>query len=160
MDEALRLLTDEAADQGRQFSARNATHRLFALREALSLAFLTLHSFENSEEPRHKGYRVHIRLEMDKYTKTMVPTLSYWCFSPGHSMTALSEMKVGSILLTSGTLSPMDSFAEELSLPFPVQLENPHVIDTSQVWVGVVPVGPSGHKLNSSYQTRNSREYK
>ena len=29
-----------------------------------------------------------------------------------------------------------------------------------QVWVGVVPVGPSGHALNSSYQTRDSKGYK
>ena len=40
---------------------------------------------------------------------------------------------MGSILLTSGTLSPLDSFAAELALPFPVRLENPHVIDPSQV---------------------------
>ena len=29
-----------------------------------------------------------------------------------------------------------------------------------QVWVGVVPVGPKGTALNSSYQNRDSREYK
>jgi len=28
------------------------------------------------------------------------------------------------------------------------------------VWVGVVPVGPKGTALNSSYQNRDSREYK
>jgi Rad3-related DNA helicase len=31
---------------------------------------------------------------------------------------------VRSILLTSGTLSPLDSFAAELRIPFPVRLEN------------------------------------
>ena len=29
-----------------------------------------------------------------------------------------------------------------------------------QVWVGVVPVGPKGAALNSSYNNRDSREYK
>ena len=29
-----------------------------------------------------------------------------------------------------------------------------------QVWIGVVPVGPSGHALNSSFQTRDSKAYK
>ena len=29
-----------------------------------------------------------------------------------------------------------------------------------QVWVGVVPMGPKGTPLNSSYQHRDSREYK
>lgn len=69
-------------------------------------------------------------------------------------------LQVRSILLTSGTLSPLNSFAHELSIPFPVQLENPHVIDQSQVWVGVVPVGPSGHALNASYKTREDKRYK
>jgi hypothetical protein len=32
--------------------------------------------------------------------------------------------QVRSILLTSGTLNPLDSFASELRIPFPVRLEN------------------------------------
>jgi regulator of telomere elongation helicase 1 len=43
---------------------------------------------------------------------------------------------------------------------FPVRLENPHVISPDQIWVGVVPVGPSGHPLNSSYRTRETEKYK
>lgn len=43
---------------------------------------------------------------------------------------------------------------------FDVRLENPHVIDASQVWVGVVSNGPSGRPLNSSYRSRDSIEYK
>lgn len=61
------------------------------------------------------------------------PTLSYWCFSPGVSMRQLAAMHVRSVLLTSGTLSPLDSFAHELQLPFRISLENPHVVDPSQV---------------------------
>lgn len=61
------------------------------------------------------------------------PTLSFWCFQPGLAMRALQAMGVRSILLTSGTLSPLGGFAQELQLPFPVQLENPHVIDAKQV---------------------------
>jgi hypothetical protein len=67
----------------------------------------------------------------------------------------LQNAGVRSILLTSGTLSPMDSFAHELvrallaqvvnvkctlhtfyvtqHLPFPIRLENSHVIAASQV---------------------------
>lgn len=43
--------------------------------------------------------------------------------------------------------------------PFPVRLENPHVISPSQVWVGVIPAGPSGCVFNSSYRNRDSSEY-
>ena len=53
-------------------------------------------------------------------------------------MKYLQAQRVRSIVLTSGTLSPLDSFAAELQLAFPVRLENPHVIAAEQVWVGVV----------------------
>lgn len=38
--------------------------------------------------------------------------------------------------------------------PFPVVLQNPHVIDKHQVWIGVLQKGPDGTMLNSSYETR------
>lgn len=41
--------------------------------------------------------------------------------------------QVRSIIVTSGTLSPLSSFANELRLPFEVQVENPHVIGPEQV---------------------------
>ena len=47
-------------------------------------------------------------------------------------MQMLSRSRVRSILLTSGTLAPMASFAAELQLDFPITLENPHVIDPAQ----------------------------
>lgn len=43
---------------------------------------------------------------------------------------------------------------DELGVSFPVQLENPHIIKDSQVFVGVVPFGPDGTPLNSSFQNR------
>ncbi|KAK6914908.1 ATP-dependent helicase, C-terminal [Dillenia turbinata] len=87
-------------------------------------------------------------------------TMSWWCFNPGIAMEEFSRLNVGSIILTSGTLSPMDSFAQELKLEFPVRLENPHVISSNQLWAGVVTSGPSGHSFNSSYWNRDSMEYK
>lgn len=87
-------------------------------------------------------------------------TLSWWCFNPGLAMDWFSQMGVGSIILTSGTLSPMDSFAHEFKLEFPIRLENPHVISANQIWVGVVPSGPSSYAFNSSYRCRDLVEYK
>lgn len=37
-----------------------------------------------------------------------------------------------SVLLTSGTLSPLDSFSGELGLDFHVKLEAPHVVDINR----------------------------
>ncbi|KAG1346266.1 putative regulator of telomere elongation helicase 1 [Cocos nucifera] len=87
-------------------------------------------------------------------------TLSWWCFHPGLAMEEFIKLGVRSIILTSGTLSPLDSFALEFNLKFQVRLENPHVISPHQIWVGVVPSGPSGYPLNSSYRNRDLLEYK
>lgn len=40
------------------------------------------------------------------------------------------------------------------SSPFPVCLENPHVIDKHQIWVGIVPKGPDGAQLSSAFDKR------
>ncbi|XP_015746768.1 regulator of telomere elongation helicase 1-like, partial [Python bivittatus] len=47
-------------------------------------------------------------------TKKQGKVLSYWCFSPGYSMHELVRQGVRTILLTSGTLSPVSSFAMEM----------------------------------------------
>ncbi|XP_038057615.1 regulator of telomere elongation helicase 1-like isoform X2 [Patiria miniata] len=86
-------------------------------------------------------------------------TLSYWCFSPGFSMKDLVSQGVRSIILTSGTLSPLNSFKSELQIDFPIQLENPHVISRNQMTVAVMTKGPDGTVLNSSYNTRFNRDY-
>uniref|UniRef100_A0A671F0M6 Regulator of telomere elongation helicase 1 n=1 Tax=Rhinolophus ferrumequinum TaxID=59479 RepID=A0A671F0M6_RHIFE len=82
--------------------------------------------------------------------------LSYWCFSPGHSMRELARQGVRSLILTSGTLAPVSSLALEMQIPFPVCLENPHVIDKHQIWVGIVPKGPDQVQLSSAYDKRFS----
>lgn len=47
------------------------------------------------------------------------------------------------VILTSGTLSPLDSFSSELGTQFKVRLEAPAVVDTRrQVWAGVLPSAP------------------
>ncbi|XP_037666909.1 regulator of telomere elongation helicase 1 isoform X3 [Choloepus didactylus] len=84
--------------------------------------------------------------------------LSYWCFSPGHTMHELVRQGVRSLILTSGTLAPVSSFALEMQIPFPVCLENPHVIEKQQIWVGVVPRGPDGAQLSSAFDKRFSEE--
>ena len=48
-------------------------------------------------------------------------------------MRELIEEGVRSVILTSGTLAPLNSFAAELQVPFPITLENPHIIGSNQV---------------------------
>ncbi|KAH9693918.1 Helicase ATP-binding domain-containing protein [Citrus sinensis] len=59
-----------------------------------------------------------------------------------------------SIILTSGTLSPMNSFSSELGVQFGTCLEAPHVIDVDlQVLTSVISTGPDNYPLNASYKT-------
>uniref|UniRef100_A0A8C2IE59 Regulator of telomere elongation helicase 1 n=1 Tax=Cyprinus carpio TaxID=7962 RepID=A0A8C2IE59_CYPCA len=80
--------------------------------------------------------------------------LSYWCFSPGFSMQELLGQGVRSIILTSGTLSPLSSFTCEMQIPFPVSLENPHVIQRDQIFVSVIEKGPDGVQLSTAFNRR------
>ncbi|KPP74356.1 Fanconi anemia group J protein-like, partial [Scleropages formosus] len=84
-------------------------------------------------------------------TKTLVYTLSFWCLNPAVAFTDLSG-SVRTIVLTSGTLSPMGSFSSELGVNFSIQLEASHVISKSQVWVGTLGNGPQGRKLCATFQ--------
>ncbi|KAM9785914.1 regulator of telomere elongation helicase 1 [Neosynchiropus ocellatus] len=80
--------------------------------------------------------------------------LSYWCFSPGFSMQELVNQEVRSIILTSGTLSPLTSFIAEMRIMFDVTLENSHVIERDQIFVRVIDRGPDGVMLSSAFDRR------
>ncbi|XP_048464459.1 regulator of telomere elongation helicase 1 isoform X3 [Rhincodon typus] len=111
--------------------------------------------------PDNSGKRKQHRTDLwtSSVTKKQGKILSYWCFCPGYSMAELVRQGVQSIILTSGTLAPLSSFTSEMQIPFPVSLENPHVIDKHQIWIGVVPKGPDGIQLSSAYNQRFSPEY-
>lgn len=55
--------------------------------------------------------------------------LGFWCFNAAFEMRTIQSLGPRSIILTSGTLSPMDSFQAEMGVKFQMQLENPHVIN-------------------------------
>ena len=46
-----------------------------------------------------------------------------------------------------------------MGIKFANQLENPHVIKQTQIFVGVAPKGPRGVVLSSAYNHRDSTEY-
>ncbi|CAL1377958.1 unnamed protein product [Linum trigynum] len=162
-DTATKLIDiiEEAAvllEEDKQQKSQGTVCRLESIADILKLIF------KDKNNAHATFYRVHVR-EGQSYAPDVLKgkaprTLSWWCFNPGIAMEEFSKRGVGSIILTSGTLSPMESFAQELRLNFPVRLENPHVISSNQIWAGVVGVGPSGHSFNSSYRNRDSVEYK
>jgi len=118
------------------------------------------------QEDCDESYRVHVHKAVEK-RKSKDPfgggddkiTISLWCFNAGIAMEKLESFGVRSMILTSGTLSPMDSFATLLKVQFPIRLENKHVIHDNQVWIGVVDKGPCGQKLCSNFKSRNNVAY-
>ncbi|KAF9149935.1 Fanconi anemia group J protein [Linnemannia schmuckeri] len=82
----------------------------------------------------------------------------FWCLNPGVIFRPLSST-TRSVILTSGTLSPMDSFASELQTRFAVQLEAGHVVDQSQVWTGVLPYGPTRVKMDGTFKSASSFQF-
>ena len=63
------------------------------------------------------------------------------------------------IMLASGTLSPIAHLVQELMVPFPVRLSNPHIIGDNQLFAGVFKTGPGEVRLSSSFQNRNDPSY-
>ncbi|XP_024022473.1 regulator of telomere elongation helicase 1 homolog isoform X2 [Morus notabilis] len=152
IDDATKLLEEDNQQKG-----KNNICRLESISNMLNIVF-------RQDTTHAKFYRVHVQ-EVDASAPDGLRgkasrTLSWWCFNPGIALEEFPKMEVGSLILTSGTLSPMDSFALALKLEFPVRLENPHVITSNQIWAGVVPCGPSSYSFNSSYRSRDSLEYK
>ncbi|KAL0235850.1 hypothetical protein GEMRC1_002432 [Eukaryota sp. GEM-RC1] len=88
--------------------------------------------------------------------------LSYWCFSGSVVMRSLYQAennKPRSILLASGTLSPLPALKCELGIPFGVEFQGEHIVDPKRVLVLVVDRGPEGVLLDSSYKNRKNARY-
>ncbi|XP_032727772.1 Fanconi anemia group J protein [Lontra canadensis] len=90
--------------------------------------------------------------------KTAVHVLNFWCLNPAVAFSDING-KVWTIVLTSGTLSPMKSFSSELGVTFTIQLEANHVINNSQVWVGTIGSGPKGRNLCATFQHTETFEF-
>jgi len=84
--------------------------------------------------------------------------VSFLCLNPAAVFHELKTM-ARSIILTSGTLSPMQSFQSELGTQFPIALEANHVIKQDQCWVTSVSNGPSQIDLNGQYQNTNTYNF-
>ncbi|XP_063655195.1 Fanconi anemia group J protein isoform X4 [Pan troglodytes] len=90
--------------------------------------------------------------------KTAVHVLNFWCLNPAVAFSDING-KVQTIVLTSGTLSPMKSFSSELGVTFTIQLEANHIIKNSQVWVGTIGSGPKGRNLCATFQNTETFEF-
>ncbi|XP_020576572.1 Fanconi anemia group J protein homolog [Phalaenopsis equestris] len=83
-------------------------------------------------------------------------SLSLWCLNPAVVFKEIADLSL-SVILTSGTLSPLNSFSSELGVRFDTCMEAPHVINAeSQLWAAVVSSGVGNIQLNASYRSADS----
>ncbi|CAG8526701.1 10742_t:CDS:10 [Paraglomus brasilianum] len=158
----LKILMEEAANRvllDRKRSRCMLDHLLSALKIVFGEA--------GSTEAEHckqisKYYKLHVSLEKKEGGRLSLGNgriVNFWCFSPGLAMRDLVSGKCRSVILASGTLAPLSSFATELEIDFNVRLEGAHVISADQAMVSIVCKGPSRISLNSSYNNRNDENY-
>ncbi|KAJ2803750.1 hypothetical protein H4R20_002771 [Coemansia guatemalensis] len=87
-----------------------------------------------------------------------VNIMCFWTMNPGVVFAEIAN-EARSIVLTSGTLSPLDSYASELQVDFASTLEANHVIDSGRFFAMSVECGPSGSPLEAKYQTTNLLQF-
>ncbi|XP_022769400.1 Fanconi anemia group J protein [Durio zibethinus] len=110
---------------------------------------------------RNGSHMFDYQLALQRYLKkdgknafgSWICSLSLWCLNPAVVFRDIADLSF-SVILTSGTLSPMNSFSSELGVQFGNCLEAPHVIDVkSQVWSAIISHGPGNYRLDASYKT-------
>lgn len=80
------------------------------------------------------------------------------CMNPAVIFVPLART-ARSVILASGTLSPIDSFEKELDTQFPQKLDANHVIEKDQVYIRCVPKGPTEKLLKATFENVNTFEF-
>jgi Rad3-related DNA helicase len=106
-------------------------------------------------KPTDDGWRRRRRSRVME--KVWLYTLNLWCLNPS---VAFSELSCAhSVILTSGTLSPLSSFSSELGMKFKIQLEATHVVPESQTLIRSISCGPHGRAILANYQNSETYEF-
>ena len=159
--EAVKRLTKEANDAKTPASRRVAGH-------ALKTAEVLLTSAAYARGAGAEDYRLVVRSSLARaagfseaagHDEASETTLSLWAMNPALAFGDVTRA-ARCVVLTSGTLAPLDSFASELGASFPIRAEAPHCVDAErQVWAGSVRVGPTGARLSGTYKSASELAY-
>lgn len=79
--------------------------------------------------------------------------------TPSVAIKSLMREGVHNIIITSGTLTPVESFDVEMGIPFKIKLQNDHVISDKQLSFLLIGKDPNGVELNNAYNNRSSKYY-
>eukprot|EP00035_Acanthoeca_spectabilis_P017391 m.362541 g.362541 ORF g.362541 m.362541 type:complete len:1056 (-) comp16651_c0_seq2:2355-5522(-) len=77
--------------------------------------------------------------------------LGFWCLNPAVAYSSMAD-RARTVILTSGTMSPLNTFASELGSTFPHTVEANHIIKSDQVWAGTLSTAASGRKMHLTYR--------
>lgn len=69
-------------------------------------------------------------------------------------MKYLFQKEIRCVILTSGTLAPLEPLISAMEIPSPLRLSNPHIIQPDQVFVRMIDTGVGNVKLNFNYYNR------
>lgn len=140
-------------------SGTNKGKGLAAMNELVEMLYLD-GSVIKAEEKMKSFYRFHVSQVESKFGKGKDTQFNLWCFHPGFSLNSLVRCNIRTLILTSGTLKPMNSFQNELGAKFSVQLQNGHVINAEkQINYQVISNGPDGQELISTFASRSNVKY-
>ena len=92
---------------------------------------------EDIVESQNKNLNIK-KKNITSFIKKKNRVLHIYCFNPGFGFKNITDEKLHSIIITSGTLSPIDGMESELKCSFKVKLEGTHVIDKRQVHFGIL----------------------
>ena len=92
---------------------------------------------EDIVETQNKNFSMN-KKNITNFIKKKNRVLHIYCFNPGFGFKNIIDENLHSIIITSGTLSPIDGMESELKCSFKVKLEGAHVIDKRQVHFGIL----------------------
>lgn len=92
-----------------------------------------------------------------KGKKQWTGTLNFLCLNAATIFKQIKD-EARSIIITSGTLSPLDSFDAELGVNFNHKAELSNEISSEQLFAAAISCGPSGKPLMLDYKNINSYE--
>eukprot|EP01022_Parablepharisma_sp_SALTPOND_P014834 TRINITY_DN205_c1_g2_i2.p1 TRINITY_DN205_c1_g2~~TRINITY_DN205_c1_g2_i2.p1 ORF type:complete len:933 (-),score=65.54 TRINITY_DN205_c1_g2_i2:2801-5524(-) len=96
--------------------------------------------------------------QREKKKKGEYRSLEAFCFNPGLSFMVILTKKPRSIILTSGTLTPMDAIEQDLKVNFEIKLVQGHIVEDDQVFLQIVTRDHSKALFNFNYANRGNAQ--
>lgn len=160
--ELLMTVGDAIAGRNTSGSFSSKGVSLKRLGESIQIIYTSLDN--NNYENVDSSFKVYLENDnsdfFKKRTKKSSPViLNFWCFNPGYLLKKLLNYNLRSIIITSGTLSPLHAVVEELGFSNAVTLSSKHIVQPFQVLLCTLAKGPMNYELRCTYSNRENEKY-